>query len=114
MAMRNPFNLLAMLVVCSATLTTFVGSATAQTEIMYTTKEIGFNRPGSDIKGITMIIGSPWQLCTGQCRAEKKCLSWTWVRDGVMSPYPMCWLKGALPAPVADPVAVSGVITEKR
>jgi hypothetical protein len=110
--MRNAFCKHAILLALGTA--ALVGSAAAQTQIMYTTSEIGFNRPGSDIRGETLIIGSPWQLCASRCRAERRCRSWTWVRDGVMAPSPMCWLKSGLPSPVPDPVAISGVITEPR
>ena len=73
--------------------------------------EQGVNRPGGDLRppgGIE--LPQPWpEVCQQKCLDEPRCRAWTYVKPGVQSQKAMCWLKGSVPNPIPDPVAVSGV-----
>jgi hypothetical protein len=77
------------------------------------------NLPGSDIKHFTMATPPPQQFdtrlnqCSAACAANKDCSAWTYVKPNtIQGPLGNCWLKSAIPAPVANNCCVSGTVGE--
>jgi hypothetical protein len=49
------------------------------------------------------------EACQQLCNNEAACVAWTFVRGGVQSDRPMCWLKNNIPHAVRNPNTVSGI-----
>lgn len=74
--------------------------------------EVGIDRPGSDISATHPSNSA--QHCEALCRANAACVAFTWVRPGVavqppFEGHPVCWLKRAVPPPIAHDCCTSGV-----
>jgi hypothetical protein len=67
----------------------------------------GTDMPGSDYHN--QPISGTAVDCQNLCRADGKCLSWTWVKPGVQNAQAMCWLKNAVPPSVPNPNTISGI-----
>jgi hypothetical protein len=67
----------------------------------------GTDMPGSDYHN--QPINGTAIDCQNLCRADGKCLSWTWVKPGVQNAQAMCWLKNAVPPSVPNPNTTSGI-----
>jgi hypothetical protein len=74
--------------------------------------EMGMNRPGSDYGHILLDRPSP-ELCQSACQIDNRCRAWTYVKPGIQGPTAYCWLKNPAPAPIPDPVAISGLKVDK-
>jgi hypothetical protein len=48
-------------------------------------------------------------LCQSACKADKECLSWTYVHPSQQNPVPHCWLKNKVPSPSANSCCTSGI-----
>ena len=46
--------------------------------------------------------------CEGACKADTKCVAWTYVRPGYVKPHAWCALKSVIPAISDNPCCVSG------
>ncbi|MGE0668751.1 MAG: PAN domain-containing protein [Sphingomonadales bacterium] len=69
--------------------------------------EMGFDRPGSDIRpGFDVTTSSS---CERSCRLDASCKAYTFVKPGIQGASAKCWLKHAKPARVANSCCVSGV-----
>lgn len=69
--------------------------------------EHGINRPGRDYRNFNLSVADP-QICQDQCDQEQRCRAWTYVKPGVQSGLPRCWLKSAVPPPRESECCVSG------
>jgi hypothetical protein len=72
--------------------------------------EPNVDRPGGDFANVTLPSGSQPQACRSLCEADGNCRSWTFVRPGVQTDNPRCWLKNIVPAAFASNCCVSGVM----
>jgi hypothetical protein len=73
--------------------------------------EANTDRPGSDYKHFDNIGGVPVtaQQCTMACFKDANCKAWTYVRPNtIQGPKGNCWLKNAVPPPVANNCCISG------
>jgi hypothetical protein len=70
--------------------------------------EDGTNRPGSDYSNFDLPEARP-ELCLAACARDVVCQAYTYVRPGVQGPSARCWLKDAVPSPVANACCTSGV-----
>jgi hypothetical protein len=75
--------------------------------------------PGSDIRHFTMAappantFDTRVKQCSDACAANKDCLAWTYVKPNtIQGPLGNCWLKNAIPAPVANNCCISGAVGE--
>jgi len=70
----------------------------------------GTNFPGSDIRNMSLVDGSPGQ-CEHECISDQRCKAWSFVLPGVQGPLAQCWLKnnGSIQG-VPDPKVISGVV----
>lgn len=71
--------------------------------------ELDVDRPGSDFKILWLRGGV--EACQEACAQNPLCKSYTYVRAGVEGRMEGCWMKDAVPSPVADHCCVSGVKT---
>ncbi len=70
----------------------------------------GVNLPGSDIRNMSLVDGSPAQ-CERECISDRRCKAWSFVLPGVQGPLAQCWLKdNASIQGVPDPKVTSGII----
>jgi PAN domain len=67
------------------------------------TFEPNVDRPGSDYRAAPLSSPDP-RLCQKTCIDEVACLAWTFDKPG------KCWLKYAIPPPVAKDCCTSGVV----
>jgi hypothetical protein len=63
------------------------------------------NYPGSDYRNF---VPEGWHACESACWDDRNCKAWTYVRPNVQGPQARCWLKNAVPRPVADNNCISG------
>ena len=71
-------------------------------------KEIGFDRPGSDIKpGFDVDMYS--SECENACKNNSTCRAYTLVKPGIQGQSAKCWLKNAKPAKVKNTCCISAV-----
>ncbi len=66
------------------------------------------DRPGSDLANFDLPSANP-ALCEQRCTDNASCQAWTYVNPGVQSPSARCWLKNAMPLPVASACCTSGL-----
>jgi PAN domain-containing protein len=72
------------------------------------TYEPGIDRPGGDYRSFD--LGAPNAAqCAAACMADGQCAAYTYVNPGVQSANARCWLKNAIPSPVANPCCTSGL-----
>jgi len=64
------------------------------------------NFPGWDIRNFS--AGNPVQ-CADSCKADRRCLAWTWSRPRAQTPSGICWLKSGAPTAASDRCCISGV-----
>jgi hypothetical protein len=74
-----------------------------------TTIEENTDRGGSDYRDFDMRT-SDFLFCQAACYADRTCVAWTFVREGIQGPAPRCWLKNRMPEPRADACCVSGIV----
>jgi hypothetical protein len=74
--------------------------------------EVNVNRPGSDFSNFDLPEPRP-HLCKEACMRDSRCLAFTNVNPNVQGPNARCWLKNAVPNPVADSCCSSGVKGER-
>jgi hypothetical protein len=72
------------------------------------TFEPNTNRAGSDYRVIDL-SNADSQLCQQACLGDDVCRAWTYVQPGLQGPAARCWLKNAVPAPMAADCCTSGV-----
>lgn len=70
--------------------------------------EPGIDRPGSDIAQIALEQAEPTE-CAQRCADNPDCRAFTYVEPGVQGETAVCWLKDAVPEPVAAPCCTSGL-----
>ena len=69
------------------------------------------DRPGSDYRHFDNIGGAQVtaKQCSATCFREANCKAWTFVRPNtIQGPRGNCWLKNAVPKPVANNCCISG------
>ena len=66
------------------------------------------DRPGRDYRSVDLPRADP-ALCERACVEDRQCRAWTLVNPGVQGPNTRCWLKDAVPNPVANRCCTSGV-----
>lgn len=67
------------------------------------------DRMGLDYHSFQMSSADP-ALCRMACDDDARCRAWTFVHPHtIQGPYPLCWLKGGVPAPAKRSCCVSGV-----
>ena len=71
------------------------------------TYQPNIDRPGSDYASFDLGGTNPAD-CQNACLRDSRCKAWTFVKPGVQGPRARCWLKTAIPAPVANGCCVSG------
>ena len=69
--------------------------------------EGGTNRQGGDLSGVGIQVNSA-QECSDYCAAEGNCRAMTFVKHPDANGG-ICWLKGSVPSPHPNPLAVSAV-----
>lgn len=70
------------------------------------TPEVGFDRPGSDLKpGFDVTTSSQ---CESYCQSDPNCLAYTFVKPGIQGSSAKCWLKNRKPAKVSNGCCISG------
>ena len=72
----------------------------------YFTFEQNTDRPGSDYTDVPSAGASD---CSFACQIESQCRAWTYVRPGIQYRSGRCWLKKAVPEPVATNCCTSGM-----
>lgn len=70
--------------------------------------EPGVDRPGSDITQLALEQADP-SACAQHCADTPNCRAFTYVEPGVQGESAMCWLKDAVPDPVASACCTSGL-----
>jgi PAN domain len=75
--------------------------------------EVNVDRPGSDFANFDLPEARP-HLCKEACVRDVRCVAFTYVNPGVQGPQSRCWLKSAVPPPVANNCCTSGVKGEGR
>jgi hypothetical protein len=83
------------------------GTDTPMTQASFTV-EPNFDRPGSDYRDFDLPAADA-ALCQSACAAQDMCVAFTYVKPGLQSDAPRCWLKSALPEGYASDCCVSGV-----
>lgn len=71
--------------------------------------ETNFDRRGGDFANVTLPAGSGPTACRQLCIADGACQSWTFVKPGVQSANPRCWIKDSVPPAEASTCCTSGV-----
>ena len=66
------------------------------------------DRPGSDYRDFDLPRGAQPEACQEACEFDDQCRAFTYVRAGVQSDFPRCWLKSSVPPARADDCCVSG------
>lgn len=79
-----------------------LGAVTAQAQ------EWNTDRPGRDMRDLDL-SAPDFNLCRQACDANSSCKAWTYVNPDVQGPKARCYLKSAVPDPVANNCCVSGV-----
>lgn len=67
------------------------------------------DRPGGDYVGLDVPKDWNAQACQALCSANGKCLSWTYVKAGIQSSNPRCYLKASVVPKNANNCCTSGV-----
>lgn len=73
------------------------------------TVEENVDRYGSDYHNFTMRLPD-YRYCQSACVADRACVAWTFVREGVQGPAARCWLKNQVPATRASDCCTSGIV----
>lgn len=69
-------------------------------------QEIDVDHPGGDYTRVILNAG----ICETLCNSDARCKAWSYVKANAGSgPEPVCWMKGAVSAPVRRPGVISGV-----
>jgi hypothetical protein len=68
-----------------------------------------FDLPGSDIANF-QTANDRGRSCAIACAGNAQCRAFTWVQAGAQFDQPWCWLKEAVPVPVANGKMVSGIM----
>jgi hypothetical protein len=63
---------------------------------------------GSDLRHFELPKPRP-RLCQEACFNDEACRAWTFLREGLLGPLAVCWLKSGTPVPRPDPCCVSGL-----
>jgi Caspase domain/PAN domain len=63
---------------------------------------------GQDYSNFGLTTTQPIQ-CQKACRADTRCLAWTYVKPGLQGKAARCWLKDGVPAKISDSCCISGV-----
>ncbi len=71
--------------------------------------EPNFDRRGGDFANVALPAGSQPAACRALCDADGTCQSWTFVKAGVQSANPRCWIKDSVPPAEASNCCTSGV-----
>ncbi|WKB51795.1 PAN domain-containing protein [Eleftheria terrae] len=74
------------------------------------TREIGWDRPGSDYTNFDLPWSATADACEAYCRGDARCVAYTYVRPRVQGPNPRCWLKNRIPAPTPNGCCDSGTV----
>ena len=106
-----------MLRVCLAILTALVIAVFLQPRLGFADQSLEENvdRPGLDFQNFDVNPPVPGQFggtvdsCRIACEQNATCKAWTHVAPGLQGPKARCWLKNAIPSPVANNCCVSGV-----
>src|SRR5580658_2261715 len=72
------------------------------------TFEPNTDRGGSDYR-VMDLPSADSQLCQQACLNDDSCRAWTYVQPQIQGPSARCWLKNAVPAPVASDCCTSGI-----
>ncbi len=72
------------------------------------TWEIGTDRPGGDIRQISMSRTDP-SACAAICDTDKMCLAFTYVKPGIQGSRAQCYLKETIQPSVASDCCISGI-----
>jgi hypothetical protein len=70
--------------------------------------QANFDRPGGDYTSAPIPSGDPTD-CALLCERDRRCRAWSFNYPNDTVPGAVCWLKGTVPARVADDCCVSGV-----
>jgi hypothetical protein len=97
--------ILLTVLLCAATLLAISRSFDAAAETIGPGMSDNTDRPGGDVANAPS--SSP-QACLQQCRADKRCKSWTYARPGAQGGGGVCYLKGSIPNAVANGCCISG------
>lgn len=73
--------------------------------------EVGFDRPGHDLRLIEGVETA--EACQAACQDEAQCVAFTWVQPGVQADTANCWLKDQLPGTLEAECCTSGVIADR-
>jgi hypothetical protein len=49
------------------------------------------------------------RLCQEACFNDEACRAWTFLREGLLGPLAICWIKSGTPVPRPDSCCVSGL-----
>ncbi len=89
---------------CLAALALMVAGLAAQPALA----PANFDRPGGDYSSSPVLSGDP-DDCALACEHDRRCRAWTFAYPTELMASAVCWLKGSVPARVADICCVSGV-----
>lgn len=70
--------------------------------------QTGFDRPGGDYVSVQIRSGDP-AACAAACDRDQNCRAWTFSYPATVGNAAVCWLKDAVPLPVANSCCVSGI-----
>jgi outer membrane murein-binding lipoprotein Lpp len=68
----------------------------------------GVNLPGADYANFSIASGEP-TLCQNACRADNKCVAWTYVEPRRQGEEARCWLKSRVPTQTQSSCCTSGI-----
>jgi PAN domain len=79
--------------------------------VMQRAFEPGVDRPGLDYQNFELPLSSGPNACKSSCEGDAKCQAWTYVKAGIQSASPKCWLKTAVPQATENSCCTSGVVS---
>jgi len=70
--------------------------------------QVGYDRKGGDYTSFKVPSGDP-AVCAARCERDARCRAWNFSFPRTANVSAICWLKNAVPPPVAADCCVSGV-----
>jgi hypothetical protein len=86
-----------------------LGAAQDSSSFMRNTNLFGRDYHNFEMSNPDVGIGA--RVCMDECRKDRNCRAWTYVKRGIQGPMARCWMKHSVPRATPNQCCISGVVT---